>query len=157
MAFRCGSGSDPGSCTAAECDPFHGTVCGWGSDGTAWHTGYEAADSVCTVLSRPNVIWQETVWILRSWDKITFEKPDMETFSGIATMLLQASRIRRFYADGVSMRQMSGRSAKFLHREIGIHGYLSDYYPKAWSSHKVQWTTLAVEEILGYRAKQLMN
>ena len=61
-----------------------GRVSGWSSDRTAWHAGYETSNPVCALLSgAPESFGQDDLICLKLAD-LTFEKPDTDTFRGLA-------------------------------------------------------------------------
>ena len=66
-------GSDSGSRAATEYHSFYGGIQRWCGDRAAWHTGYEAPDPVCTVLSGTKIPAGRAVWTFATLGQMTFE------------------------------------------------------------------------------------
>lgn len=86
MAVWRGIRADPGGGPSTEYYSFHGAICGRCSDRTAWNAGYEAADQYALFYPdrRPMHGKKLDFYELGS---ISFEKPDMETFTGLKLAL----------------------------------------------------------------------
>ena len=69
-----------------------GAVCGRCGDCPARCAGHEAAHTVCTVLSGQKIYAGEKGWIYLKLGQMTFEKPDPDTFTGLA-LAYEAARV----------------------------------------------------------------